>query len=31
VQDFGFGRLDHGVFTALTGTSPDVTFAAAGW
>ena len=31
VQDFGFGRLDHGVFTALPGTSPDVTFAAAGW
>ena len=24
-------RLDHGVFTALPGASPDVTFAAAGW
>jgi hypothetical protein len=31
VQDFGFGRLDQGVFTALPGASPDVTFAAAGW
>jgi hypothetical protein len=31
VQDFGFGRLDYGAFTALPGTSPDVTFAAVGW
>ena len=31
VQDFGFGRLDHGVYTALPGASPHVTFAAAGW
>ena len=31
VQDFQFGRIDNGVFTALLGASPDVTFVAAGW
>jgi hypothetical protein len=31
VQDFGFGRLDHGVFTALPGATPDMTNLAAGW
>jgi hypothetical protein len=31
VQDFQFGRIDNGVFTALPGASADVTFVAAGW
>lgn len=31
VQDFQFGRIDNGVFTALPGASTDATFVAAGW
>ena len=31
VQDFPFGRIDNGVFTALPGVTARTTFAAAGW
>ena len=31
VQGFAFGRIDHGVFTALPGATPGVTFVAAAW
>ena len=31
VQAFAFGRIDHGVFTALPGATPGVTFVAAAW
>ena len=31
VQGFAFGRIDHGVFTALPGAMPGVTFVAAAW
>ena len=31
VQDFAFGRIDHGVFTSLPGATPGVTFVAAAW
>lgn len=31
VQDFPFGRIDNGVFTALPGATARTTFVAAGW
>jgi hypothetical protein len=31
VQDFQFGRIDNGVFTAMPGAGAGVTFVAAGW
>jgi len=31
VQDFRFGRMDNGLFTALPGASANATFVAAGW
>ena len=31
VQAFAFARIDHGVFTALPGATPGVTFVAAAW
>jgi hypothetical protein len=31
VQDFQFGRLDNGIFTALPGANPDVTYLAVRW
>ncbi len=31
VQGFAFGRIDQGVFTALPGAMPGVTFVAAAW
>ena len=31
MQDFTFGRIDNGVFTALPGATAGVTFVAAAW